>query len=204
MSSSSYMSGRKKWSRPQGLLLSDNPGRILSGSYVPTGTEWQDFIVVSDHNRSPISISTNRIESRQRMVNGNMRSYHNADKLQISVSWERLPSRAFSDDPTFNSFGKITNDVESYTSDNAAGGVDLLNWYESHVGPFYVFLSYDKFRSGEGQVSDKIDDWPTDYDSLTKYKQVLKMYFASFEYEIEKRGSTNHDLWNINMTLEEA
>lgn len=198
------MSGRREWSRPQGLLFCDNSGTNESGSYIPIGNEWEDFIIVSDHGRSPLSLAVNRIETRQRMINGNMRSYHNADKVQISVAWNRLPSRAFSSDPQFNSFGNLTNGVETYTADNGAGGVDLLNWYESHVGPFFVFLAYDKFRSGEGQVSDDLNDWPTDYNTFSKYKQALKMYFTSFEYEVEKRGSNNHDLWNITLTLEEV
>jgi len=198
------MGGRKKWSRPQGVLFSDNAGTNQSGSYVPTGTEWDDFIIPSDHGRSPIALSSQRIEIRQRMVNGGMRSYHKADKLILSCNWERLPSRAFSDDPEFNSFGNLTNDVEIYTADNGAGGVDILNWYESHPGPFYVFFSYDKFRSQDGFPQDDISQWPTDYNTFSKYKQVLKMYFTSFDYEVEKRGSNNHDLWNINMTLEEA
>lgn len=204
MSSFSYMAGRRKWSRPQGMLFSDNSGTILSGSYVPSGSEWDDFIIPSDHNRSALSLSNQRIEVRQRMVNGGMRSYHKTDKLNLSCSWERLPSRAFADDPEFNSFGQLTNDVEIYTADNGAGGVDLLSWYESHPGPFFVFLSYDKFRSQDGFPQDDISQWPTDYNTFSKYKQVLKMYFSSFDYEIEKRGSNNHDLWNINMTLEEA
>jgi hypothetical protein len=198
------MSGRRRWARPQGLVFSDNAGTIVSGSYIPSGTENEDFIILSDQNRSEISVTTQRLENRQRMVNGTMRSYHTADKLNISVGWTRLPSRTYNNKPTYDSFGKITSDSNTYIFDGGAGGNDLLTWYESHQGPFYVFLSYDKFRTNSDGTIENISDWPTDYQNFTKYKQVVHMYFSSFDYTIEKRGSNNHDFWNINLSLEEV
>ena len=196
MATSTYMIGRKKWSRPQGLLLSNNPGTLSNGLFVPQGDEGQDFIVLSDHNRQPFSISQQRIENRQRMVNGTMRSYHTADKLSLSVSWNRLPSRSFSTDVEFDEFGKpiIPANQEEFAMDGGAGGVSLLEWYQDHAGPFYVFLSYDKYIN-----------FNTDpFDHLNQYNQILHMYFASFEYTVEKRGANNYDMWNISLTLEEV
>jgi hypothetical protein len=96
-----YMDGRKTYQRPQAILLSDNPGTIVDGYYIPTGVEKgsnsaQDgsFIILSDDNRSPLNFSTTRIEKRERMINGRMRSYHIADKLTMSTSWDMLPSRS--------------------------------------------------------------------------------------------------------------
>lgn len=189
MPTSTYMSNRQKWGRPQGVLFSDNSGTLQNNLYFPTGNEWEDFIILSDHNRKPVSISKERIENRIRMINGNMRSYHTADKIILDVSWERLPSRAFSEDPEFNSSGNITNpNAELHTADNGAGGSDILAWYENHPGPFWVFLSYDKFGSG----------------SMAKYTQALQMYISSFNFDIETRGDDLFDLWNISMTLEEV
>jgi len=196
VATSTYMIGRKKWSRPQGLLLSNNPGTLSNGLFVPQGDEGQDFIVLSDHNRQPFSISQQRIENRQRMVNGTMRSYHTADKLSLSVSWNRLPSRSFSTDVEFDEFGKpiIPANQEEFAMDGGAGGVSLLEWYQDHAGPFYVFLSYDKYIN-----------FNTDpFDHLNQYNQILHMYFASFEYTVEKRGANNYDMWNISLTLEEV
>lgn len=204
------MAGRKGYllgaTRPQAILFSDNAGTLDSGNYIPNGDEWSDFIILSDGNRGEISMSQQRIESRQRMINGNMRSYWTADKLNLSTFWNRLPSRAYSESVDFNSSnGEITNDAGTYsmyTVDGGAGGVDILNWYENHPGPFYVFLAYDKFRVNGIE----------NFDRLGNYNQVLKMYFSSFDYNIEKRGgtwssggsATGFDFWNINMSLEEV
>jgi hypothetical protein len=201
VATSTYMANRKKWDRPQALLFSDNPGTLDGDFYVPTGNEWENFIIVSDHNRQAISMSKQRIETRQRMVNGTMRSYHIADKLNLSTSWEMLPSRSFSEDPEFDVSGNITNpNTELYTADGGAGGAKLLEWYQNNSGPFWVFLSYDKF--GE--------------NNMNRYTQVLHMFFAAFDYEIEKRGHawgrrTNddtsidgYDMWNISLSLEEV
>lgn len=214
MATSAYMSGRRSYlpgaSRPQAILFSDNPGTLQSGKYIPNGTEWEDFIILTDGNRGEIAMSNQRIESRQRMVNGNMRSYWTADKLSLSTSWNRIPSRAYSTSVDFDETnGQITTNPDfysMYTVDGGAGGVDILSWYENHPGPFYVFLAYDKFRI----------DGIENFDRLNGYNQVLKMYFSSFDYNIEKRGGTNtgnmwtnnktvgYDFWNIGLSLEEV
>lgn len=177
------------------MLWSDNPGTLDSGFYVPQGIEGTDFIIVSDHNRSEINMSQERIETRQRMVNGGMRSYWIADKLKVSSSWQRLPSRPFDGNITFDSNGNITTpEYISYTVDGAAGGMDMLSWYETHPGSFYLFLSYDKYRVNGAE----------DYARLATYGQIIKVYFSSFEYNIEKRSGGQFDFWNISLTMEEA
>lgn len=210
MASVNYIEGRKKFLRPQAVLWSNNAGTLTDGVYVPLGLEYgtltdsedlnevNQFLILSDHNRSPISIASQRIEQRQRTINGRMRSYHISDKLVISMSWTMLPSRRYSEAPFFDpntgeSDKKNTN--EEYTVDGGAGGVDLLEWYETHQGPFFMFLAYDKYNNllGDGM-----------YDKLNVYNQVIQVYFSDFNYTIEKRGGTNHDLWNVNVTLEEA
>lgn len=208
MATSTYMSNRIKFQRPQALLFSDNAGTLDSGLYIPTGDEGTDFIILSDHNRSPFSVSKQRIETRNRMINGTMRSYHTADKINLSCSWTRLPSRAYSSDPSYTdgvldqtqvtasaTGAPLGYQPEEHTADGGAGGADLLEWYENHVGPFWVYLSYDK--SGEG--------------NLNRYTQVLQMYFSGFDYDVEKRGnawssgtSAGYDMWNINLSLEEV
>jgi hypothetical protein len=71
---------------------------------------------LSEHNRAPISISTNRIEQTNRMSNGSLRKYFVADKLNISVSWSQLPSRA------------------SATVDTKYGALDIKDFYDSATG----------------------------------------------------------------------
>lgn len=210
MADSGYIVGRKRYGRPQAMLWSNNPGSVQEGYYVPSGYEYgtaitspnpledDQFLILSDHNRSEISFSSQRIEQRQRMINGRMRSHHISDKLIISTSWSMLPSRRYSEDPQFDiNTGKSTmfNTPDEYTVDGGAGGIDLLEWYENHQGSFYVFLAYDKYTNFTGSTA---------YNKLGIYNQVLEVYFSDFNYTVVKRGSTNHDLWNISVTLEEA
>lgn len=222
MANSTYMAGRKKYQRPQGMLWADNPGTFVNGSYIPLGNEVfgegnfaeeGKFIILSDDNRGQIDFKQERIEKRERMINGRMRSYHIADKLKIDVSWDMLPSRSFNVSPEFGSDGKPTTLVDDngikpfgsplykdqqYTSDGGAGGVELLDWYENNPGSFWVYLSYDKYTN----FAEKGIEPP--FNSLAKYSQVIEMYFADFSYSVQKRGGSNYDFWNISVSLEEV
>lgn len=197
MTTSTYLAGRNKYGRPQAMLFSDNPGTIDNGFYVPQGNEFEDFIIVSDHNREPIKFTNNRIEEKVRTINGRMRSYHIADKLSISTSWKNLPSRAASTELIIDQESGQTligpNDL-AYTADGGAGGVDLLNWYENHQGSFWVFLAYDKLTNFE---SDK-------YNKLTQYNEIIEVFFDDFQYDIINRGRATHDFWDISLSLEEV
>lgn len=209
MATSAYMTGRKRWTRPHAILWSENAGTLdtNTGLYVPTGQEVganellttggiNQFLVLSDHNRSPLDFKTTRIEQRQRMINGNMRSYHIADKISISFSWENLPSRTYNGVAGFDGNGKPDNSLKEYTADGGAGGVELLDWYENHKGAFWMFLSYDKYDNfGKNNAA---------FQHLASYNEIVQVYFSDFSYTINKRGQTNHDLWNISVSLEEV
>ena len=211
MATAAYLTGRRRYQRPQALLWSENAGTLQSGVYVPTGYEigadtpegaeaalLDQFMVLSDDNRGELQFNPTRIEQRQRTINGRMRSYHIADKLTMSVSWNNLPSRAYSELADFNSTGSSPNKntTGEFTSDGGAGGVELLDWYENHQGPFWMFLAYDKYKNfGTNDAS---------FNNLGKYNQIIQVYFADFNYSVVKRGGTNHDLWNISVTLEEV
>lgn len=213
MATNTYMAGRKKYQRPQAMLWSENPGIISNGKLIPDGLEIgtdpdfitseasvDQFLILSDDNRNPLDFNPIRIEKRERMINGRMRSYHIADKLTLSTSWTMLPSRGYASYPDFNLNG-ISPDMHNknsleYTSDGGAGGVDILDWYNNHKGSFWVFLSYDK-RSNFGNDE-------SSYTHLTEYSQVIEMFIADFNYSVQKRGGSNHDFWNISITLEEV
>lgn len=227
MATRAYLNGRRKYGRPQAMLWADNPGNLSEGVYVPDGYEvgynsediedttlLDQFIVLSDDNRSEIKFSSNRIDQKKRMVNGRMRSYYIADKLQIDISWDNLPSRSFGKYPDFSENGKpdarnkSTNPIttpetgartfyksEQYTSDGGAGGNELLQWYENHPGPFWVYLSYDKYTNMPEANK---------YSSLAQYNEVVQMYITSFDYTVTKRGTSTYDFWNVSVTLEEV
>jgi hypothetical protein len=207
MATSSYIAGRRKYSRPQAMLWSDNSGTISNGLYVPDGYEvgqavevddidlLDRFIILSDDNREPISFSVDRIQQRERMINGRMRSYHTADKLKISTSWNMLPSRAFSESANFDELGTSGKDMTNrFTTDGGAGGVEVLNWYENHTGSFWVFLAYDNYKKFNTES----------YSKLYQYNEIIEMYISDFSYSVEKRGAKNYDFWNISVSLEEV
>lgn len=210
MATSTYMNQRKRYQRPQSILWSENSGTLTNGLYVPIGYEVggtypenatsdliDQFLVLSDHNRQDMQFTPQRIEQRQRTINGRMRSYHIADKLSMSVSWDNLPSRSHSKSPDFSYLvGAADNTATEYTADGGAGGNELLNWYENHKGPFWMFLGYDKYKNFEGTENP--------YGHLSQYNQIIQVYFADFNYNIVKRGGSNHDLWNVTVSLEEV
>lgn len=209
MATAAYVSGRKRYQRPQAILWSENAGTLVDGLYIPTGQEIgavsslttggiNQFLILSDHNRSELSFNSERIEKRERTINGRMRSYHIADKLTMSVSWNNLPSRAYLDVADFNASGVSPrkNTTGEYTSDGGAGGMEVLDWYENHKGPFWMFLAYDKYRN--------FGDNDSAFENLGKYNQIIQVYFSDFNYSVVKRGGSNHDLWNISVMLEEV
>jgi hypothetical protein len=213
MATAAYLTGRRRYQRPQALLWSENPGTLQDGVYVPTGYEigadapegaqadlLDQFIILSDDNRGELQFNPTRIEQRQRTINGRMRSYHIADKLTMSVSWNNLPSRGFYLPSDFNTttgsspYKNISN--QENTSDGGAGGVELLDWYENHKGPFWMFLAYDKYTNfGKNDGA---------YTHLAQYNQIMEVYFSDFNYTVVKRGGSNFDFWNISVTLEEV
>ena len=200
MANAAYLTGRRKYALPQGMLWSENSGTLIDGYYYPNGyeigsdltgapaNEQNTFLILSDHNRDELSFSQERIQKRERMINGNMRAYNIADKISLSTSWQMLPSTSYANNPSFDSSGltELRGTIDEFTVDGGAGGLEILEWYDNHKGPFWVYLAYDR------------------YDDNTKYNQIVQMYFRDFSYSVIKRGSSRHDLWNINITLEEV
>jgi hypothetical protein len=202
-----YMLGRKKYYRPSGMLWSENTGTLQNGIYVPNGYEIgadpegiedpslaDQFLLITDDNRQPIQFKNERIEKRERMINGRMRSYHISDKLTLSTSWTLIPSRSHDDVPTFDTISGLSP-KKSYTTDGGAGGADMLEWYDAHKGSFWVFLAYDRKGIFKGTEAP--------YDHLRQYNQLIEMFITDFSYSVEKRG-TKFDYWNVSVTLEEV
>jgi hypothetical protein len=211
MATAAYLTGRRRYQRPQAVLWSKNAGTLVNGLYIPTGFEigaevpaetdealLNQFLILSDHNRGELQFNPTRIEQRQRTINGRMRSYHIADKLTINLSWNNLPSRSYYQDPSFNASGvsPYKNSNGEFTVDGGAGGVELLDWYENHPGPFWMYLAYDKYSNfGKDDAA---------FTHLSQYNQIIQVYFADFSYTVTKRGGALPNLWNISVTLEEV
>ena len=91
------------------------------------------FRRLTEHNRSPLSINTERIESSQRMANGTLRKYFIADKLNLSVSWEMVPS------------------FRNETVDGAWGAEDLRTFYNSAEGQSAFNIRVNLAKDGTNQ-----------------------------------------------------
>lgn len=83
---------------------------------LPTDKEILKFRRVSEHNRSELSVGTNRIKQSTRMANGTLREFIIADKKIFSTSWNMLPS------------------YRNETVDGGWGAEDLKTFYESAAG----------------------------------------------------------------------
>jgi hypothetical protein len=88
---------------------------------------WQKL---TDHNRDPISVSKELIETQARMANGRMKKYVIAQKNNISVSWSYVPSRT------------------SETADLNHGAAWIESFYKTNVGsPIYLKLVSSELNS---------------------------------------------------------
>jgi hypothetical protein len=93
-------------------------GAGLQVSLTGADGTWQRL---TDHNREPIQVSVELIESQSRMANGTMRKYVVAKKRKISVSWKYVPSQT----------------SESADGFHAAAWIE--SFYQSNAGiPIYI------------------------------------------------------------------
>lgn len=109
---------------------------IQAGIHLSTdNVNWQKL---TDHNRDPISISPELIETQQRMANGKMRKYVVAQKNNISVSWSYVPSRT------------------SETADLNQSAAWLESFYKAYAGvPVYLkVVSSELNQSGSFVTSE--------------------------------------------------
>ena len=184
----------KRWYRPSIMAFSEDIPTLDAETGAIQGT----FKYLTDDNRSPLEVSFDRIEYKQRMINGRMRSYHVADKKTYSASWDLIPSRSidpnrknldFISEKYYNSEGTEINNSSFMSAD------DMLEWYEDHNGEFYMILSYDRQH-----VFGKEDE---DYNKIFAACEIVPVFFDGFSYSVQTRGQFN-DLWSVSMTLVEA
>jgi hypothetical protein len=91
---------------------------------------WQKL---TEHNRSPISIDTQRFEQTARMANGSLRKLFIADKKNLSTSWSMVPS------------------YSTMTVDGGWGAEDIKSFYLSAKGQgtFNARIAYNSSRTEE-------------------------------------------------------
>lgn len=189
--------------RPNFVTFANNPGRyFINGSskvWLPEGEDGVDYLMLSDHNRAPVQFSPERIGNRKRMINGKMRSYFVADKWSIPLSWENLPSRAYSVGG-YDDYSASPNSISKFTVDGGAGASELKKWYNSHPGSFWAFMSYDTGLDLANEVV------------FQGYSHIVEVMVTDFDFEIVGRSRGTRigldyyyvDTCNVNMSLEEV
>lgn len=134
------------------------------------------FRRVTEQNRAPLSLNVERIESSQRMANGTLRKYFIADKLNLSISWEMVPS------------------FRNETVDGGWGAEDLKEFYESAAGrgAFRIKLNPTVFSTELVEQSDGAlaDDY------------TYTVMFTSCDFTVLKRGL--QPFWSVNISLEQV
>jgi len=139
------------------------------------GATWNK---ISDHNRDQIDVTNERIEKKNRMVDGTLRKYTVAKKRSIATSWNSLPAKIAL---TYNSVPGLG------TVDGGWAGEDIENKYMTYDGAFLC-----KLRKG-------IDEAKAITDGTI---EVITVMFADFNKNISKRGII--DQWDVSITLEEV
>lgn len=165
--------------RPSLIVLSESEPIIGTGGNAGKVDLGSTYLYLSDNNRAELAVAFERIEYKQRMINGTMRSYHVADKRTYSTSWEKLPSRK-----------TLVTEYDINARNKFGGGQEMLDWYKDHTGSFWMTLVYDV-------------DAAVSTTNIKQNIETVNVFFGDFSYNVVDRGQTT-DLWNINLTLVEV
>lgn len=116
---------------PRGSVLWIEAKDLLA---TPPGTTkiWNK---VTEHNRTPVELSVERIEQVVRTSNGTLRKNHVADKRSFSMSWDMLPS------------------YRTLTVDGGWGAEDLRQFYLSDDGKKTFNIRINLAKAGVDQSS---------------------------------------------------
>jgi hypothetical protein len=116
---------------PRGSILYIEAKDLLA---TPAGTT-KTWNKVTEHNRSALELSTERIEKVVRTSNGTLRKNHIADKKKFQLSWEMLPS------------------YRTLTVDGGWGAEDLRSFYFGDEGKQSFNIRINLAKAGTDQSS---------------------------------------------------
>lgn len=162
--------------------------RIAQGIQISLdGSTWYKL---SDHNRSPVSISYEPIESSQRMANGKLKKYVISNKTNIDVSWDVFPTK------------------DTYLVDYASGvkgAAWLRAFYRANIfQPVQIKLIYAK------ETVPTQNNIPNDLSYVDSYSttgEIYSVYISNFSYDVSKRvspvGTVGYDFVDIKISFTE-
>lgn len=148
--------------------------------YLPVGSVlyFNSSLKISEHNRQPVAISTNRIEKTQRMSNGTLRKFYVADKRSISVSWSMLPS------------------YSTFTVDGGYGALDLKAFHAGTASKASGALSGKTSFDVSIKTGNTTETFEVIFSSFS-----IEMVKRNVK---EKNSSTPQEFWNVSLSLEEV
>jgi hypothetical protein len=114
---------------PRGSILYIEAKDLLASTPGTTKT-WNK---VTEHNRSALELSTERIEKIVRTSNGTLRKNHIADKRKFQLSWDMLPS------------------YRTLTVDGGWGAEDLRSFYFGDEGKQSFNIRINLAKEGSDQ-----------------------------------------------------
>lgn len=122
---------------PRGSILSIEAIDLLAS---PPGTTkvWNK---VTEHNRSELGLTIERIEKVTRTSDGTLRKNHIADKKRFSATWTMLPS------------------YRTLTVDGAWGAEDLRTFYLSNGGKESFKIRINLAKTGTDQTSSGYEEY---------------------------------------------
>ena len=122
---------------PRGSILSIEAIDLLAS---PPGTTkvWNK---VTEHNRSDLGVSIERIEKVTRTSNGTLRKNYITDKRRFIASWTMLPS------------------YRTLTVDGAWGAEDLRTFYLSNGGKESFNIRINLAKAGTDQTSSGYEEY---------------------------------------------
>lgn len=122
---------------PRGSILSIEATDVLAS---PPGTT-KTFNKVTEHNRSDLGVSIERIEQVTRTSDGTLRKNYITDKRRFSASWTMLPS------------------YRTLTVDGAWGAEDLRTFYLSNEGKASFRIRINLAKNGTDQTSSGYEEY---------------------------------------------
>ena len=122
---------------PRGSILYIEAKDLLASTPVTTKT-WNK---VTEHNRSALELSTERIEKVVRTSNGTLRKNHIADKRKFQLSWDMLPS------------------YRTLTVDGGWGAEDLRSFYFGDEGKQSFNIRVNLAKAGTDQSSSGFESY---------------------------------------------
>lgn len=123
--------------------------------FVLTTGESNGQLTLSDHSRSPLSVTYDTVENSQRMADGTTRKYVIANKKVLSCSWEMLPT------------------VKTQVVDGNSSALEMKRFFEINY-PYDMTMSlyYKRNNSSDSSYVETINVfWNTmTFDVMKRYR----------------------------------